>query len=370
MVPSCPAPAELLRRSTLEFPSFPRGADRQGISPGPGRLTCALLASLLIHALLLSLTFGGGGFWLPGLGFPWQDRRIEAPDLRVVVVPAQVTAPEPGVAPVADSLQASVERPVAKGLALTPSVTRAPTPTVTATAIVPEASPRAQANPGTEAASGESPAQEPLPAARPDDAVPPPIPFPPVIAVAQTDEPTWSVPATPAMPTPVIVAVPAPGPETAMPSPRDAGDAARSDQEAAVRAVEAQPQAEKLEAVRQDAARVEAARVEAARVEAARVEAARVEAARVEAARVEAARQRRSRPHESRLHGSRLHGSRLHESKSHESRLHESRLHESRQHGSRQHGSRQRGSRQRGSRPHEWTLRKRRPQDGKRPFGR
>ena len=97
------------------------------------------------------------------------------------------------------------------------------------------------------------------------------------------------------------------GPETAMPSLRDAGDAARAriDQEAWERAVElakldpskqeGQQQAEQLEAARQDAARQEAARAESARLEAERQEAARQaadlqEAARQEAARVEAAR--------------------------------------------------------------------------------
>ena len=59
------------------------------------RLTFALLLSLLIHTLLLSLTFGGQGLGLPGFGLPWRERRIEAPDLRVVLVPAQVTAAEP-----------------------------------------------------------------------------------------------------------------------------------------------------------------------------------------------------------------------------------------------------------------------------------
>ena len=103
------------------------------MSPERRRLTHALLLSLLIHALLLSLTFGGQGLWLPGFGFPWQDRRIEVPDLRVVVVPAQVTAAEPAVTPVAEPLQqAWVEQPVASGPALTPSVSRAPTPRRTA----------------------------------------------------------------------------------------------------------------------------------------------------------------------------------------------------------------------------------------------
>ena len=58
------------------------------------RLALALLLSLLTHTLLLSLTFGGQGRGLPGFGFPWQDRRIEAPELRVVLLPAPVPAVE------------------------------------------------------------------------------------------------------------------------------------------------------------------------------------------------------------------------------------------------------------------------------------
>ena len=100
--PSCSTPAavpEQRRRSTLELHRFQRRADSQRMSPERRRLTHALLLSLLIHALLLSLIFGGHGFWLPGFGFPWRERRIEVPDLRVVVVPAQVTAAEPAVTP-------------------------------------------------------------------------------------------------------------------------------------------------------------------------------------------------------------------------------------------------------------------------------
>src|SRR5260370_17652029 len=96
------------------------------MSPERRRLTHALLLSLLIHTLLLSLTFGGQGLWLPGFGFPWQDRRIEVSDLRVVVVPAQVTA---AVTPVAEPLQpAWVGQPVASGPAPTPPHSPAPPP--------------------------------------------------------------------------------------------------------------------------------------------------------------------------------------------------------------------------------------------------
>jgi len=342
MVPSCPAPAALpeqRRRSTLEFHGFQRRADSHRMSLEHRRLTHALLLSLLIHALLLSLTFGGQGLWLPGFGFPWQDRRIEATDLRVVVVPAQGTAAEPAVTPVAKPLQqARVEQPVASGPARTPSVSRAPTPPATAAAIMPEVASRAEANPRADAATGAAAAQMPPRSDRPGDTAPPPIPAPAVIALARTDEATWVVPATPAMPSPVIEAAPsASSLGTATPSLRDAGDAARAriHQEARERAVdlpkvdpskqEGQRQAEQLEAARQDAAgqeaaraenarreaerhaadlheaarqvaarqevaQVEAAQVKAAQVEAAQVEAARVEAAQAEAARVEAAR--------------------------------------------------------------------------------
>ncbi len=305
MVPSCPAPAavpEQRRRSTLELPRFQRRADSKRMSPERRRLTHALLLSLLIHMLLLSLTFGGQG-WLPGFGFPWQDRRIEEPDLRVVVVPAQVTATEPAVTPVTEpSQQESVERPVASGPAPMPSVSRAPTARQNAPAIVPETNARAEVNSRTDAATGPAPAQTPLRADRPGDTAPPPIPAPAVIALPRTDEAAEVAPAAPAMP--VITAAPSVSiPENPMPSLRDAGDTAwaRIDQEAEERVVELlkpdpskqeeQRQAERVEAARQDAARQEAARAENARLEAERQEAARQAADLQEAARQEAARQ-------------------------------------------------------------------------------
>src|SRR5439155_11873286 len=106
------------------------------MSPERSRLTYALLLSLLIHAWLMSLTFGGQGLWLPGFRFPSQDRRLEAPDLRVVVVPPQVTAAEPAVAPIAEPpQQPRAEQPVASEPARTPTVPRAQTPRRTAAAI-------------------------------------------------------------------------------------------------------------------------------------------------------------------------------------------------------------------------------------------
>ena len=58
------------------------------------RLVCALLASLLLHALQLSLVFGSG-VGLPGLALPWPARRAEAPEIRVVLEPTATLVATP-----------------------------------------------------------------------------------------------------------------------------------------------------------------------------------------------------------------------------------------------------------------------------------
>ena len=338
----------------LEFHRFQRRANSQRMSPEHRRLTHALLLSLLIHTLLLSLTFGGLGGWLPGLGFPWEDRRIEAPDLRVVIVPPRVKAAEPAATPVAEPLQqARVEQPVASGPALTPSVSRAPTPQRTAAAIMPKADPRTEVNPGTDAATGAALAQMPLrgdlpgdtappraeanpgtvvptnvgparmplrgdlpgetapPRAEsnpgtdtatgaapaqlalggdlPGDTAPPPIPAPAVIAVARTDKATWVVPVTPAMPTPIIAAAPS------VPIPETTMPSLRDTGNEARARIDQEPSERAVELAKLDTAKQEGQRqaeqLEAARQDAARQEAARAENARLEADRKEAPRQ-------------------------------------------------------------------------------
>ena len=69
-------------------------------------MVSALLLSLLVHTLVFSLNFGGQGLGLPGLAFPWRDRRIEVPDIRIVLVPARVTPAEPAVKPLAAAVEA------------------------------------------------------------------------------------------------------------------------------------------------------------------------------------------------------------------------------------------------------------------------
>ena len=272
------------------------------MNPEYWRLTPALLLSLLMHALLLTLTFGGQGLW-PGFGFPWQPRRIEAPDLRVVVVPGQVTA--------AESLpQTPVEQTVASGPLPTPSISAASAQRRPASAITVHAKPKAEAKPTTDAAAVSAPPEMPLRADRPGDTAPAPNPAPTVIAATPKEEVAV---ANPPPPTPAIVDAPSdPSPEVGMPSLRDAGNAAQSrlDQEASERAAdrakldafnqEEQRQAAQRQIAQQDAARQEAAQAMNAQREAARAEAARVEAARVETAKVEEGRSRKGRSREGR----------------------------------------------------------------------
>src|SRR5689334_22243890 len=59
------------------------------------RLGLALLVSLFLHALLLGLTFGEQGLGLPGIGLPWQARRTDVPELRVVLLPMRGETPVP-----------------------------------------------------------------------------------------------------------------------------------------------------------------------------------------------------------------------------------------------------------------------------------
>jgi len=232
-------------------------------------MSTALVLSLLTHALLLSLSFGSQGFGLPGLGLPWRERRFEADDLRVVLVPAQVTAAAPAlIEPSADLMPTGMAKPE------------------------PIAAPDAMAVMAPSSAGG------------PGNVASPPIPAPALIALERSDTATLVVPVAPLVPMPVIAAAPsATSPKVVIPAPRDAGDAAQKqiDPEVRERALElakldrakqeAQTQADQMEAARQLATRQEAERLETARQAVARKEAAQVEAERLEAARQAADRQ-------------------------------------------------------------------------------
>lgn len=262
-------------------------------SPAPYQRTSrgvqgvAVLLSLLIHALLLSLTFGGEGLGPRGLVFPWQTRRVEAPPLRIVLVPPQATPAKPvGEWP----QQASLQPPVAAGAAPTPAKSSAPRLQARFVVLAPVVKP---APPPPQAEAKRNPvAPAPAPKRRakaPDRPVPPKRPAPVAVAAAP---PEPLVPVAPAVPVPPIAAV-AVSPSASMPESAASASRGADDEGQA---------AQRLEAARQESARVEAARWEAERQEAAarlaaaqletqRQEAARQEAARVEAARLEAERQ-------------------------------------------------------------------------------
>ena len=310
------------------------------------RLAFALLLSLLIHALLLSLTFGGEGLGLPSFGFPWRERRIEAPDLRILLVPAPVTATTQDGASVKDPVPpASNSQRVPGGLVVTPPTSPAPSPESTAAAVSPKARPTAHGKPTTAAKTEPSTETRATPeiAARhgegSGDAARSPTPAPEVLAMQRSETAPLVTPAAPPAPAPEIAAAPdASNPETAVQAPRNDRSATREsiDPEAQTRTVElaklerseqevqaqvaqqatalkesARREAERQEVERQAAARQEAARQAAAREEAERLKEAQLEAelqaaARLATARQEAARQEAARQEADRVENARL----------------------------------------------------------------
>ena len=200
----CHIDPELHAELRGQRPSQRMSADRR-------RLALALLLSLLLHAPLLSLTFGGQGFGLPGFNFPWRERRTEVPDLRVVLVPAQVTASEPTGTSASEPLQqASIAQTVAGGPTLTPFVASAPVLRETAEAIVQKG--EAESKPDTATAAV------------------------PAKTLLRTDEAVLAAPAAPlAVPAVIAVAPSEMKPAFVMPVPQDAGEAAQKPAELEVR---------------------------------------------------------------------------------------------------------------------------------------
>ena len=288
------------------------------------RLTLTVLLSLALHALLFSLTFGSERLGLPGFGFPWRERRVEVPDLHVVLksAPANVAEPLP---------QAVIDQAAASEPRLLLPATTAPPPSRTEETNAFKAEVDAKTTVPAKAepvvAPSEVPAKAPLRAEAPVDMAPTPIPAPEVIAVERSNTPTFAVPPPQPVPTPVIVAAASgpttPSPEPAIPAPQSEVVQKPAEPEVRERAVavttpdpaerEAQvkQQADQLEAVRVGAARREAIREEAARVEAARIEAARLESERLATAKVEAQRQAATRQEAQRQDAARAEATRL-----------------------------------------------------------
>jgi hypothetical protein len=258
------------------------------------RLALALLVSLLIHMLLLSLTFGVEGRGLPGFGFPWRDRRIDAPALGVVLVSTRTAAVEPAVASVVEpSPPTSIDRSVASKPARTPSVGTAPVRREEAVPTAPPARIAAEAR--SKKSAGVRPAAPAAPA-HPDGidrAAPAQVEDPAVVDVAKSDPPASVGRTDPPAPTPVIAVAPSTSMPETVTSTLEGGDAAREGARGAAERTEAQRQevARQEEAARLDAARLDAEREDAAQRAAAELEAQRQEAARQEeAARLEAVR--------------------------------------------------------------------------------
>jgi TolA protein len=306
------------------------------------RLTPALLLSLLIHALLLSLVIGGSGQGLPGFGFPWQDRRVEASQLRVVLQPAQAEA-------VHASQNAEVEPAGSVAPAPMPSPPVVPTPTQTAAEAAPESSPK------TVEVTEAAPAATLLQADSRVDALPPPIPEPALMSTARPDATNWTVPAPPPVPAPAVTVAPsASSPAALAPPLREADDAARERAAEAARVEraeqEARRQAEQLEAVRREAARQQAAQAEAARLESQRQEAARQEAARQELAHQEAARIDAERREAARQLAARQEAVRQEAARQEAARQEAARQDAARQEAARQEAARQEAARQEAAR--------------------
>ena len=322
------------------------------------RLAFALLLSLLIHALLLSLTFGGEGLGVPSFAFPWRDRWIEAPRLNVALVPPRVTPAESAIPSVAEPLQqAPVEQPAGSRPGPTPSASRPPH----GLAIVPSARPTAKAKPKQNAAADADTAKAPPRAEGPADATPTQIPKPPVIDVEPSNEAELVVTPAPSAPTSDVTAAPSvSSAEPVVPAPRDPGDAVQERivtkaQERTVEQAAAAQEAARQEAARQEAARIQAARQEVERREAARqaaaeLEAQRQEAARQEAARIESARQEAERQEAVRQAAAELEAQRQEVARQEAARIEAARQEAERQEAARQEAARQEAARQEAAR--------------------
>ncbi|MDM4765190.1 TonB C-terminal domain-containing protein [Pelomonas sp. SE-A7] len=313
------------------------------------RRSAAALFSLLAHAVLLSLTFGTDELGLPGLGLPWQQRRAEATDIRVVLAPPPPPAPAASAIPEPQDPAASEPAPAASmpeaftvvdarpnvvleplAAAPTPPPTPAPTPAVTPSPISPAPEPPA-------------PAPTPVPA-----------PARTVLAAERAPDLRWSVPPSSSLSSSPVIAS-ASSPELA-----PALDRAKIEAEMDKAAEQARLEAARLEAIRQEAARQEALRLEAARVEAARQEAARLEAAkqetarqelaRQEAARQEAVRQEANKQETARLEAARQEAARVEAARQEAARVELAKQEVARQAAARQEAARQEAARQEAAR--------------------
>ncbi|MCC2971025.1 TonB C-terminal domain-containing protein [Massilia sp. IC2-476] len=217
----------------------------------PWRMRIALLVSVLVHAMFLSLSVGSG-FGLPGFRFPWEERRLGAHELRVVLAEPPPVLPSPVIEDAA------------------PVAAPAPVP-------LPAPAPRL-ARPATETSvstfrQADTPRVVDMPSSQPDDAE-----QRRVEQEARERERLLAL----------------------------ARQEAANNEAARVEAEQKEMQRqEQLRLAQQEAARQELARQEAVKKEAARVEAERQELARQETQRQESARREHERAEAARLEAER-----------------------------------------------------------------
>ncbi|HEY0490012.1 MAG TPA: TonB C-terminal domain-containing protein [Telluria sp.] len=270
-------------------------------------MSTAMVVSVLFHALLLSVTFGGQEFGLPGLNLPWKERRLGADDLRILLAPAQPPAPTPTPAP--ESTAANPPRKMANAVRSQvdkPAVANKVAPVPTQPAAIGLGDLPAVSIPSLTPAPAPAIARLPPPMA-----IVTPVKRPAVNLPIAPDTPPTKAPVTSEAPTIPMqrseVVVPSkPSEEAQKQIERAAREKAlekvRLEQETqnaeklrqAELTANAQRESERLEKLRQDAARAE----QTARSEAARMEAQRQELARQEALRQETLQQERARQEE------------------------------------------------------------------------
>lgn len=219
----------------------------------------ALALSVLLHVLLLSIPMQGDVFGLSALRFPWEERRLAASDLQIVLAPAAPAAPAP---------PAAIPSPPAPP---SPSTSRTPAPAAVAPRVKP-----------------------------PEDVVPKPPAAPKEAVVASvTPEPTRQADERPAEVDLIALAREQAEREASARVEAERVAAHRREQER-----KAQLEAERREqevAAQREAARQEEIQQELARQEQARQEQVRQEQVRQEQARQEQARQEQARQEQARL---------------------------------------------------------------------
>lgn len=91
------------------------------------RMSTALLVAVVLHVALLSLTFGGQAFGLPGFKLPWKQRRLGADDLQIMLrsLPA---LPAKEANPVLASEEVATIGSTVSSTSVSPTATPAPMP--------------------------------------------------------------------------------------------------------------------------------------------------------------------------------------------------------------------------------------------------